>query len=58
MRDLSLSKQTENDALKKQCETLEHKVKQLIKENENAKVDITSMQATIADLTEQVCKKN
>ncbi|CAF4768922.1 unnamed protein product, partial [Rotaria socialis] len=33
---------------------LEHKVKILSKENENAKVEITTMQATIADLTEQV----
>ncbi|CAF1507252.1 unnamed protein product, partial [Adineta ricciae] len=54
LRDLSVTKQTENDALKKQCETLEHKVKVLTKENENAKADITNMQATIADLKEQV----
>ncbi|CAF2465599.1 unnamed protein product [Rotaria sp. Silwood2] len=54
LRDLSLSKQAENDTLKKQCETLEHKVKILTKENENAKAEITTMQATIADLTEQV----
>ncbi|CAF3936632.1 unnamed protein product, partial [Rotaria sordida] len=54
LRDLSLTKQAENDTLKKQCETLEHKVKTLTKENENAKVEITTMQATIADLTEQV----
>ncbi|CAF3474311.1 unnamed protein product, partial [Rotaria sp. Silwood2] len=53
-RDLSLTKQAENDTLKKQCETLERKVKILTKENENAKVEITTMQATIADLTEQV----
>ncbi|CAF1550998.1 unnamed protein product, partial [Rotaria sordida] len=32
----------------------EHKVKILTKENENAKVEITTMQATIANLTEQV----
>ncbi|CAF1507477.1 unnamed protein product, partial [Rotaria sordida] len=31
-----------------------HKVKILTKENENAKVEITTMQATIANLTEQV----
>ncbi|CAF2683109.1 unnamed protein product [Rotaria sp. Silwood2] len=54
LRDLSLTKQAENDTLKKQCETLERKVKILTKENENAKVEITTMQATIADLTEQV----
>ncbi|CAF0846668.1 unnamed protein product [Rotaria sordida] len=54
LRDLSLTKQAENDTLKKQCETLEHKVKILTKENENAKAEITTMQATIADLTEQV----
>ncbi|CAF3794124.1 unnamed protein product [Adineta steineri] len=54
LRDLSLTKQSENDTLKKQCEALEHKVKILTKENENAKTDITTMQATIADLKEQV----
>ncbi|CAF1105534.1 unnamed protein product [Rotaria sp. Silwood1] len=54
LRDLSLTKQAENDTLKKQCETLEYKVKTLTKENENAKAEITTMQATIADLTEQV----
>ncbi|CAF3351405.1 unnamed protein product [Rotaria sp. Silwood1] len=54
LRDLSLTKQAENDILKKQSETLEHKVKVLTKENENAKADITTMQATIADLQEQV----
>ncbi|CAF1603342.1 unnamed protein product [Rotaria magnacalcarata] len=54
LRDLSLTKQAENETLKKQCEALEHKVKILSKENENAKAEITAMQATIADLTEQV----
>ena len=54
LRDLSLTKQAENDTLKKQCETFEHKIKTLTKENENAKNDITQMQATIADLKEQV----
>ncbi|CAF0855330.1 unnamed protein product [Rotaria sordida] len=54
LRDLSLTKQAENDTLKKQCETLEHKVKILTKENENTKTDITTMQTTIADLKEQV----
>lgn len=54
LRDLSLTKQAENDTLKKQCEALEHNVKLLTKENENAKAEITTMQATIADLTEQV----
>ncbi len=49
-----MTKQAENDTLKKQCETLEYKVKVLTKENENAKADITNMQATIADLKEQV----
>ncbi|CAF4915060.1 unnamed protein product, partial [Rotaria socialis] len=53
LRDLSLTKQAENETLKKQCDALEHKVKILSKENENAKVEITTMQATIADLTEQ-----
>ena len=53
LRDLSLAKQTENDALKKLSDTLEHKVKVLTKENENAKADITTMQATISDLKEQ-----
>ena len=52
-----MTKQAENDTLKKQSETLEHKLKALTKENENAKADITSMQATIADLKEQVRKK-
>lgn len=56
LRDLSLTKQAENDTLKKQCETFEHKVKVLTKENEHAKADITTMQATIADLKEQVYK--
>jgi chaperonin cofactor prefoldin len=54
LRDLSMTKQAENDTLKKQSDTLEHKLKILTKENENAKADITSMQATIADLKEQV----
>jgi dynactin 1 len=54
LRDLSLTKQAENDALKKQTETLEHKLKTLTKDHENAKTDITNMQATIADLKEQV----
>ncbi|CAF4117536.1 unnamed protein product [Rotaria sp. Silwood2] len=54
LRDLSLTKQAENDILKKQCEILEHKFKGLTKENENAKTDITTMQTTIADLKEQV----
>jgi chaperonin cofactor prefoldin len=54
LRDLTLTKQAENDALKKQSETLEHRVKILTKENENAKTDITTMQSTIADLKEQV----
>lgn len=49
-----MTKQSENDTLKKQCETFEHSVKTLTKENEHAKADITAMQATIADLKEQV----
>ena len=57
LRDLSLAKQTENDALKKLSDTLEHKVKVLTKENENAKADITTMQATISDLKEQVRRR-
>ncbi len=54
LRDLSLTKQAENDTLKKQSEVLEHKLKTLTKDHENAKTDITNMQATIADLKEQV----
>lgn len=54
LRDLSLTKQAENETLKKQSETFEHKIKTLTKENENAKAEITNMQATIADLKEQV----
>ena len=54
LRDLSVVKQNENDTLKKQSETLEHKVKALTKENENAKANISTMQATITDLKEQV----
>lgn len=54
LRDLTVAKQAENDALKKQSDAFEHKVKTLTKENENAKADITTMQATIADLKEQV----
>ncbi len=58
LRDLSVTKQAENETLKKQSETLEHKLKVLTKENENAKTDITTMQATIADLKEQVRSTN
>jgi hypothetical protein len=54
LRDLSLTKQAENETLKKQSEILEHKLKVLTKENENVKTDVTTMQATIADLKEQV----
>ncbi len=54
LRDLSLTKQAENDTLTKQTETLEHKLKVLTKENENAKANFATMQATIADLKEQV----
>jgi dynactin 1 len=54
LRDLSVTKQAENDKLTKQSEILEHKIKVLTKETENAKIDITNMQATIADLKEQV----
>ncbi|CAF3574555.1 unnamed protein product [Rotaria socialis] len=54
LRDLSLTKQAENETLKKQIETFEHRVKALTKENENAKTDVVTMQATIADLKEQV----
>ncbi|CAF0975008.1 unnamed protein product [Adineta steineri] len=54
LRDLSVSRQKDNEILKKQCETLEHTVKVLTKENDNAKTDITTMQTTIADLKEQV----
>jgi chaperonin cofactor prefoldin len=57
LRDLSLAKQSENDTLKKQSETLEHRLKVLTKENENATTDINTMQATIADLKEQVSIK-
>jgi saccharopine dehydrogenase-like NADP-dependent oxidoreductase len=57
LRDLSLTKQAENDTLKKQCEILEHKVKILTKENENAKTDVTNMQTMVADLKEQVHQK-
>jgi dynactin 1 len=49
-----LSKQAENETLKKQSETLEHKLKILSKENEHVKNDMGAMQATIADLKEQV----
>lgn len=58
LRDLSVAKQTENETLKKQTETLEHRLKILAKENENAKADVTAMQATIADLKEQVQSLN
>ena len=54
LRDLALHKQAENDALKKQCETLELKMKVLTKENESAKANISTMQSTITDLQEQV----
>ncbi|CAF2091547.1 unnamed protein product [Rotaria magnacalcarata] len=54
LRDLSLTKQAENETLKKQNETFEHRVKVLTKENENSKTDVATMQATIADLKEQV----
>lgn len=54
LRDLSLSKQAENETLRKQSETLEHKLKILSKENEHVKNDMGAMQATIADLKEQV----
>ena len=49
-----MSKQTENDKLKKQTETFEHKIKTLTKENENAKIEISNMQTMIGDLKEQV----
>lgn len=58
LRDLSVTKQAENETLKKQSETLEHRVKVLTKENENVKADLTVLQATIADLKEQVSSKH
>ena len=54
LRDLSLAKQAENDILKKQSETFEHKLKTVTKDHDNAKNEIIQMQATIADLKEQV----
>lgn len=54
LRDLSVSKQSENDGLKKENESLEQKLKSLTKEHDNAKADVANMQATIADLKEQV----
>ena len=54
LRDLSLSKQAENETLKKQNETLEHRLKLIHKENDHLKTDMTTMQSTITDLKEQV----
>ena len=54
LRDLSLSKQAENETLKKLNETLEHRLKVIHKENDHLKTDMTTMQSTITDLKEQV----
>jgi predicted nuclease with TOPRIM domain len=58
LRDLSLSKQAENEILIKHNETLEHRLKQLNNENESIKNDSSEMQTMIADLKEQVHIKN
>ncbi|UJR25862.1 hypothetical protein I4U23_007212 [Adineta vaga] len=54
LRDLLLTEKTENESLKKECKTMEQKVEELNHENGNTKTDIITMQATIADLKEQI----
>jgi len=54
LRDVSVARKNESDKLKDEMKTLEHNIKILTKENEHAKTEISNMQATIIDLTEQV----
>ncbi|CAF0773828.1 unnamed protein product [Adineta ricciae] len=54
LRDLLLTEKAENESLKKECKLMEQRADMLMKEHENAKTDIVTMQATITDLKEQV----